>query len=159
MSKLGVHLKSYLKLRRGLGFKLHSVGLLLGNFVRFAETKRARFITTKLALQAAIANRTITSARKLSKVARKFSLTRRLLSLPMYRLNRASSGRHTRLSVFWEYANGRFATICFRFHYKSARKMRSTLSGKILAFNDLEPMAGIGHFFPRLHVKYAQFCR
>jgi integrase/recombinase XerD len=51
MSNLSVHLKNYLKLRRGLGFKLHSAGMYLRNFVRFAEAKRARFITTKLALQ------------------------------------------------------------------------------------------------------------
>ena len=51
MNHLSVHLTNYLKLRRGLGFKLHSAGMLLRNFVRFAETKRARFITTKLALQ------------------------------------------------------------------------------------------------------------
>lgn len=51
MSHLSVHLKNYLKLRRGLGFKLHCAGMALGNFVRFAESKRARFITTKLALQ------------------------------------------------------------------------------------------------------------
>lgn len=51
MNNLSVHLTNYLKLRRGLGFKLHSAGMLLRNFVRFAETKRARFITTKLALQ------------------------------------------------------------------------------------------------------------
>lgn len=50
MNNLSVHLKNYLKLRRGLGFKLHSVGMFLRNFVRFAEAKRARFITTKLAL-------------------------------------------------------------------------------------------------------------
>ena len=51
MSNLSVHLKNYLKLRRGLGFKLHSAGMYLRNFVRFAEAKRARFITTKLALR------------------------------------------------------------------------------------------------------------
>ena len=51
MNPLSVHLANYLKLRRGLGFKLHSAGMLLRSFIRFAETKRARFITTKLALQ------------------------------------------------------------------------------------------------------------
>jgi integrase len=50
MSNLNVHLRNYLKLRRGLGFQLHSPAILLRSFVRFAETKRARFITTKLAL-------------------------------------------------------------------------------------------------------------
>jgi len=51
MNYLSVHLVNYLKLRRGLGFKLHSAEMLLRSFIRFAETKRARFITTKLALQ------------------------------------------------------------------------------------------------------------
>src|SRR3989442_11155002 len=51
MSHLSVHLKNYLKLRRGLGFKLRCAGMSLRNFVCFAETKRAPFITTKLALQ------------------------------------------------------------------------------------------------------------
>ena len=51
MNPLSVHLANYLKLRRGLGFKLHSAGMLLRSFIRFAETKRAQFVTTKLALQ------------------------------------------------------------------------------------------------------------
>ncbi len=51
MNNLSVHLKNYLKVRRGLGFKLHCAGMSLRNFVRFTEAKRARFITTKLALQ------------------------------------------------------------------------------------------------------------
>jgi integrase/recombinase XerD len=51
MSHLRFHLKSYLKLRRGLGFKMHNAAMFLRNFVRFAEAKRSRFITTKLALQ------------------------------------------------------------------------------------------------------------
>ncbi len=48
MNPLSVHLANYLKLRRGLGFKLHSAEMLLRSFIRFAETKRVRFITTKL---------------------------------------------------------------------------------------------------------------
>jgi integrase/recombinase XerD len=51
MNPLSVHLANYLKLRRGLGFKLHDAEKLLRSFIRFAETKRARFITIKLALQ------------------------------------------------------------------------------------------------------------
>jgi integrase len=51
MNHLHVHLANYLKLRRGLGFRLVSAEMLLRGFVRFAEAKRARFITTKLALQ------------------------------------------------------------------------------------------------------------
>ena len=51
MNPLSVHLGNYLKLRRGLGFKLHSAEMLLRSFIRFAETKRARFVTTKLALR------------------------------------------------------------------------------------------------------------
>ena len=51
MSKLSLHLSNYLTTRRQLGFKLVMPGRLLRNFVRFAERKRARFITTKLALR------------------------------------------------------------------------------------------------------------
>jgi hypothetical protein len=42
MSNLSVYLKNYLRLRRGLGFKLYCAGMSLRNFVRFAETKRQR---------------------------------------------------------------------------------------------------------------------
>jgi len=51
MSKLAVHLNNYLTLRRQLGFKLVMPAKLLPNFVRFAEKKRARFITTDVALR------------------------------------------------------------------------------------------------------------
>jgi integrase len=51
MNHLRVHLVNYLKLRRGLGFKLDSTETLLRSFVLFAETKKARFVTTKLALR------------------------------------------------------------------------------------------------------------
>ena len=51
MNHLHVHLTNYLKLRRGLGFKLHSAEMSLRSFIRFAEAKRVRFVTTKLALQ------------------------------------------------------------------------------------------------------------
>lgn len=51
MNTLAVHLDNYLKLRRQLGFKLRVPGILLRNFVRFAEKQRTSFITTKLALR------------------------------------------------------------------------------------------------------------
>lgn len=41
MNHLHVHLTNYLKLRRGLGFKLNSAEMLLRSFIRFAEAKRA----------------------------------------------------------------------------------------------------------------------
>ena len=41
MNHLRVHLVNYLKLRRGLGFKLDSTETLLRSFVLFAETKKA----------------------------------------------------------------------------------------------------------------------
>jgi integrase/recombinase XerD len=64
MSTLGAHLKSYLKLRQGLGFKMHNAGMFLRNFVRFAETKHACFITTKLALQWASQPRNIQTVQR-----------------------------------------------------------------------------------------------
>lgn len=54
MNALRVHLDNYLGVRRQLGFKLHYEGNLLCNFVRYAELKRASFITTRLALGWAI---------------------------------------------------------------------------------------------------------
>jgi site-specific recombinase XerD len=50
MNPLTTHLDNYLKLRRQLGYKLRGSGFLLHRFVRFAQQKRANFITTKLAL-------------------------------------------------------------------------------------------------------------
>jgi integrase/recombinase XerD len=40
----------YLAMRRGLGFKLHEAGLRLEDFVSFMEQRRARRITSSLAL-------------------------------------------------------------------------------------------------------------
>ncbi len=54
MNNLTIHLDSYLKVRRQLGFKMLYEGILLRNFVRFANSKQAPFITTKLALDWAI---------------------------------------------------------------------------------------------------------
>jgi integrase len=45
------HLDDYLRLRRQLGYKMHDAGILLRNFLRFAEQEGARVIRTKLALQ------------------------------------------------------------------------------------------------------------
>lgn len=75
MSNLSIHLKNYLKLRRGLGFKLLCAGMFLRNFVRFAETKRASFITTKLALQWATQPRNIKPVQRANRlgVVRRFA--------------------------------------------------------------------------------------
>lgn len=51
MSKLRSALKEYLALRRALGYKLYRAGLLLHQFVQFAERAGATCITTDLALQ------------------------------------------------------------------------------------------------------------
>lgn len=51
MITLKLHLDNYTKLRRQLGFKLRMAEVLLGNFVRFADREKAKFITTKLALR------------------------------------------------------------------------------------------------------------
>ena len=45
MNLLATPLNNYLKLRRQLGFKLRVQGILLRNFVRFAQQKRVAFIT------------------------------------------------------------------------------------------------------------------
>lgn len=51
MTSLAIHRDNYLKLRRQLGFKLVVPGILLRNFVQFAQKQRASFITTKLAVR------------------------------------------------------------------------------------------------------------
>lgn len=51
MSALQTALTEYLTVRRTLGYKLYDVGLCLQQFVCFAETKGADFITTELALR------------------------------------------------------------------------------------------------------------
>ena len=51
MKTLASHLDGYLELRRKLGFKLRLAGGLLHRFVAFAQKKRSRFITAKLALE------------------------------------------------------------------------------------------------------------
>ena len=51
MTKLKKALEEYLSVRRALGFKLKGPGTLLYRFVEFAEKKKVRFITTKIALE------------------------------------------------------------------------------------------------------------
>ena len=51
MTRLRASLQDYLKMRRGLGFKLYDAGIGLLDFVAFMERKRASRITTKLALE------------------------------------------------------------------------------------------------------------
>jgi integrase/recombinase XerD len=51
MTRLRTSLQDYLKMRRGLGFKLYDAGIGLLDFVAFMERKRASRITTKLALE------------------------------------------------------------------------------------------------------------
>ena len=54
MNILKKHLRDYLKLRRGLGFELGRVESRLRSFVVFMKIKRARQITTKLAVEFAL---------------------------------------------------------------------------------------------------------
>jgi integrase len=51
MNTLGEALQDYLQLRRGLGYKLHDAGLLLPRFVRFMDERKAKHITSRLALE------------------------------------------------------------------------------------------------------------
>ena len=71
MSKLSMALDEYLKVRRCLGYKLHTQGRLLRQFVEFADRARADFITAELALEWAMqSNKTqpIWRARRLGMV-------------------------------------------------------------------------------------------
>ena len=54
MNILKKHLRDYLELRRGLGFELGRVESRLRSFVEFMKIKRARHITTKLAVEFAL---------------------------------------------------------------------------------------------------------
>jgi hypothetical protein len=56
MSELRKSLRSYLALRRALGFKLESQGRLLHRFVDFAEEQGESFITRDFALRFALAS-------------------------------------------------------------------------------------------------------
>jgi len=51
MSKLQSALNEYLAIRRALGYKLSSTGVLLQQFVEFAEQSGGSYITTELALK------------------------------------------------------------------------------------------------------------
>lgn len=51
MSTLGQHVENYLQLRRALGFKLVSEGVLLAEFVRYAERAEQSTVTTEFALE------------------------------------------------------------------------------------------------------------
>src|SRR6202035_3875506 len=51
MSTLAEHAQNYLRLRRALGFKLVSEGVLLAEFVACAEQAGQRTITTEFALE------------------------------------------------------------------------------------------------------------
>jgi integrase/recombinase XerD len=51
MSALQNALDEYLAIRRTLGYKLHNDGLVLQQFVQFAESEMADFITTRLSLR------------------------------------------------------------------------------------------------------------
>jgi hypothetical protein len=68
MNTLRPHLANYLKLRRQLGFKLRAAGILLNNFVQFAERQRASVITSKLALRWATQPRHIQQVQRASAV-------------------------------------------------------------------------------------------
>jgi integrase/recombinase XerD len=54
MSSLSRSLREYLRVRRGLGFKLEYAGIALADFVKFLGRQRATHITTELALRWAV---------------------------------------------------------------------------------------------------------
>jgi integrase/recombinase XerD len=54
MNVLKKHLRDYLELRRALGFELGRVESRLRGFLAFMKIKRARQITTKLAIEFAL---------------------------------------------------------------------------------------------------------
>ena len=54
MNILKKHLRNYLELRRALGFELGRVESRLAGFLAFIKIKRARQITTKLAVEFAL---------------------------------------------------------------------------------------------------------
>ena len=68
MKTLRLHLENYLELRRRLGYKLVIVGILLRNFVRFAEQEGARRISTKLAVRWATLPSEIKQAQKANRL-------------------------------------------------------------------------------------------
>jgi integrase/recombinase XerD len=68
MISLPLHLDNYLRLRRQLGFKLVSAGLLLRQFLDFAQQQQVPFITTKVALAWATQPRNLSLARRASRL-------------------------------------------------------------------------------------------
>ena len=54
MKNLRHHLDDYLRLRRQLGYKMEEAGILLRNFVRFAEHEGTSVIKTEMALRWAV---------------------------------------------------------------------------------------------------------
>ncbi|HEY6369954.1 MAG TPA: tyrosine-type recombinase/integrase [Candidatus Sulfotelmatobacter sp.] len=62
MTRLRTSLRDYLKMRRGLGFKLYEAGTGLLDFVAFMERKRVPRITSKLALEWAQKPKTVLPA-------------------------------------------------------------------------------------------------
>ena len=54
MNALGKSLRDYLRIRRGLGFKLQDTGTALADFVTFLDRQGATHITTELALRWAV---------------------------------------------------------------------------------------------------------
>jgi integrase/recombinase XerD len=65
-------LQNYLTMRRGLGFKLHSEGILLNSFASFLEARKTNIITTDLALAWSKLSKSIQPARW----ARRLSIVR-----------------------------------------------------------------------------------
>jgi integrase/recombinase XerD len=68
LKTLKMHLDHYLRLRRQLGYKLVVAGMLLRNFVRFAEQEGAKQINTKLALRWARLPSGITQTQKANRL-------------------------------------------------------------------------------------------
>lgn len=60
MSDLRKAAEDYLRMRRGLGFKLYEPGTLLDKFIRYTEQAGASYITQELALRWAIQTKTCT---------------------------------------------------------------------------------------------------
>ena len=67
MSGLGLALDDYLKLRRGLGYKLEQEQKLLPDFVAYLEGHNSYFVTTKLSLEWATLTPTVASPDRKSK--------------------------------------------------------------------------------------------
>lgn len=60
MNDLRKAAEDYLRMRRGLGFKLYGPGTLLDEFIRYTEQERTSYITQELALRWAIQPKTCT---------------------------------------------------------------------------------------------------